>query len=143
MLEITRQADYALRAATEIARVPSGERIPTALIASKQKIPLPFLAKIISQLVVRGILETIRGASGGVNLARTADTITMREVIEAIDGPIALNRCTRDPGVCEQKETCPFCEIFVEAQEALTKRLEGTTLADLVVRLEETESRMN
>jgi len=137
MLEITRQADYALRAATEIARVPEGERIPTAQIASRQNIPLPFLAKIISQLVVRGILETIRGASGGVNLARPADTITMREVIEAIDGPVALNRCTREPSACEQTDTCPFCEIFVEAQEALVKRLDGTTLADLVVRLEE------
>lgn len=142
MLEITRQADYALRATTEIARVPEGERIPTALIASRQKIPLPFLAKIVSQLVVRGILETIRGASGGVNLARPADTITMRDVIEAIDGPIALNRCTREPGVCEHMDTCPFCEIFVEAQETLVKRLEGTTLAELAARLEETERKM-
>ena len=143
MLEITRQADYALRAATEIARVPEGERIPTALIASRQKIPLPFLAKIISQLVVRGILETIRGASGGVNLARPAAAITMRDVIEAIDGPIALNRCTREPGVCEHMDVCPCCEIFVDAQDALVKRLEGTTLADLVVRLEESEHKMN
>jgi Rrf2 family protein len=143
MLEITRQADYALRATTEIARVPDGERIPTALIASRQKIPLPFLAKIVSQLVVRGILETIRGASGGVNLARPADTITMREVIEAIDGPIALNRCTREPGVCEHMDTCPFCEIFVDAQEALIERLEGTTLGQLAARLEEAERKMN
>jgi Rrf2 family protein len=143
MLEITRQADYALRATTEIARVPDGQRIPTALIASRQKIPLPFLAKIVSQLVVRGILETIRGASGGVNLARPADTITMREVIEAIDGPIALNRCTREPGVCEHMDTCPFCEIFVDAQEALIERLEGTTLGQLAARLEEAERKMN
>jgi Rrf2 family protein len=141
MLEITRQADYALRAATEIARVPEGERIPTAQIASRQNIPLPFLAKIISQLVVRGILETIRGASGGVNLARSADTITMREIIEAIDGPVALNRCTREPSACEQMDTCPFCEIFVEAQESLVRRLDGTTLADLVVRLEKIEQK--
>src|SRR5574341_436063 len=116
MLEVTRQADYALRAATEIARLPEGERIATATIASQQSIPLPFLAKIISQLVVRGILETVRGASGGVSLARAPREITMREIIEAIDGPISLNRCTRDPGQCEQMSTCPFCEIFVEAQ---------------------------
>lgn len=143
MLEITRQADYALRATTEIARVPEGERIPTALIASRQKIPLPFLAKIVSQLVVRGILETIRGASGGVNLARPADAITMRDVIEAIDGPIALNRCTREPGVCEHMDTCPFCEIFIDAQEALIKRLESTTLAELAARLEEAERKVS
>lgn len=143
MLEITRQADYALRAVAEIARRPEGERIPTAQIASRQKIPLPFLAKIVSQLVVRGILETIRGASGGVNLARPASTITMLEVIEAIDGPVALNRCTREPGSCDQMDVCPFCEIFIEAQESLIKRLDGTTLADIVARLEEMENKPN
>jgi Rrf2 family protein len=140
MLEITRQADYALRATTELARVPEGERVSTAIIATQQNIPLPFLAKIISQLVVRGILETVRGASGGVSLARPPDQINMREIIEAIDGPITLNRCTRDPSVCEQAAACPFCEIFVDAQVALTSRLESTTLGDLMVRLEEHQS---
>jgi Rrf2 family protein len=137
MLEITRQADYALRAVTDIAQVADHERIPTALIAVRQNIPLPFLAKIVSQLVVRGILETVRGASGGVRLAREPETITMREIIEAIDGPITLNRCTRDPDVCQIADTCPFCEVFVEAQQALTKRLEQTSLADLLLRMEE------
>ena len=137
MLEITRQADYALRAATELARVPPGERISTATIATQQNIPLPFLAKIISQLVVRGILETVRGASGGVSLARPPNQINMREIIEAIDGPITLNRCTRNPSDCKQMASCPFCEIFVDAQMALTSRLESTTLSDMVERLEE------
>ncbi len=139
MLEVTRQADYALRAATEVACLPEGERIATATVASRQSIPLPFLAKIVSQLVVQGILETVRGASGGVSLARPADKITMRDVIEAIDGPISLNRCTRDPSVCGEVESCPFCEIFVEAQMALASRLESTSLADLAARVKERE----
>jgi len=136
MLEVTRQADYALRAVTEIARLPEGERIATATIAAQQNIPLPFLAKIVSQLVVRGVLETVRGASGGVSLARPAETISMREIIEAIDGPISLNRCTREPSVCGQTTTCPFCEIFVDAQQALTSRLDNTNIQDLVSRCE-------
>jgi Rrf2 family protein len=139
MLEITRQADYALRATVEVAQLSSDERVATATIAERQKIPLPFLAKIVSQLVVRGVLEATRGASGGVNLARPAETITMREIIEAIDGPITLNRCTRDPAVCEFSPTCPFCEIFTEAQQALVARLESTSLADLVRRAQELE----
>lgn len=143
MLEVTRQADYALRAVTEIARLPDGERIATATIAAQQNIPLPFLAKIVSQLVVRGVLETVRGASGGVSLARPPTTISMREIIEAIDGPISLNRCTRDPSVCEQMESCPFCEIFTEAQQALVERLEHTSLQDLVSRLEQLENIKN
>ena len=139
MLEITRQADYALRATLEVARMPYGERAPTATIAAQQQIPLPFLAKIVSQLVVRGILEATRGASGGVSLARQADTITMLEVIEAIDGPITVNRCTRDPSVCELSATCPFCDIFTEAQQALVNRLGGTLLSSLVEKAERLE----
>lgn len=139
MLEITRQADYALRAAVEVARITDGERAPTALIAARQQIPLPFLAKIVSQLVVRGIFEATRGASGGVSLARPAGEITMLEIIEAIDGPIMLNRCTRDPSVCELSSSCPFCEIFTEAQTALVKRLGSITLDDLVKRVEAME----
>lgn len=134
MLEVTRQADYALRAVTEIARLPEGERVATASIAAQQNIPLPFLAKIVSQLVVRGVLETVRGASGGVSLARPAETITMREIIEAIDGPISLNRCTREPSACGQVTTCPFCEIFVNAQRDLISRLDSTNIQDLVGR---------
>ncbi len=140
MLEITRQADYALRATMEVARMDFGERTPTATIAEAQNIPLPFLAKIVSQLVVRGILEATRGASGGVSLARPADTITMLEVVEAIDGPITINRCTRDPSVCEFSMTCPFCEIFTDAQQMLVNKLANTTLGDIVNRVEAMEA---
>ena len=117
-----------------------GDRAPTAIIAERQRIPLPFLAKIVSQLVVRGILEATRGASGGVSLARPAETITMLEIIEAIDGPITINRCTRDPSVCEMSATCPFCEIFTEAQQQLVSQLSHTSLAELVARLEQAEA---
>ncbi len=139
MLEITRQADYALRASVEVARLAEGERAPTAVIATRQQIPLPFLAKIVSQLVVRGVLEATRGASGGVSLARPASEVSMLEIIEAIDGPIMLNRCTRDSSVCELSSSCPFCEIFTDAQQQLMNRLGAITLADLVARVEQIE----
>ncbi len=136
MLEITRQADYALRAVRDAARLREGERLPTAVIAERQKIPLPFLAKIVSQLAVKGILEATRGASGGVSLARPASSITLLEVIEAIDGPITLNRCTRDPDTCEFSEECPIYDIFIESQQVLVQRLQSVTFADVIAREE-------
>lgn len=139
MLEITRQADYALRAVMEVARLDDEERIPTAVIAERQKIPLPFLAKIVSQLSVKGVLEATRGAGGGVRLARDPQTVTMREVIEAIDGPITVNRCALDPAVCEFSSTCPVCEVFVDAREVLFDRLDNTTFASLSLRAGELE----
>lgn len=134
MLEITKQADYALRAVVDVARSQSNERIPTADIAARQSIPLPFLAKIISQLVVRGILTSTRGANGGVSLARTADQISMLDIIEAIDGPVLLNRCTLDPQACELRSTCSICEVFQDAQNMLVSRLGAISLAELADR---------
>jgi Rrf2 family protein len=131
MLGITRQADYALRAVVEVAQLPEGERAPTAVIAERQKIPLPFLAKIVSQLAVKGILEATRGASGGVSLARPAESITLLDVVEAIDGPITLNRCVHNPDLCDMADDCPIHPVFVEAQELLVDRLKHTTFAEV------------
>ncbi len=134
MLEITRQADYALRATLEVARLEEGARIATAEVATRQDIPLPFLAKIVSQLVVRGILDATRGAGGGISLAREAKDITMLEVVEAIDGPIALNRCTRDGTTCQFSPICPVCEVFVDMQTLLVERMESITFDQLIER---------
>jgi Rrf2 family protein len=131
MLGITRQADYALRAVTEVAQLPEGERAPTAVIAERQNIPLPFLAKIVSQLAVKGILEATRGASGGVSLARPAENITLLDVIEAIDGPVTLNRCVHNPDACEMSSSCPIHPIFVDTQQMLVDMLQRTTFADV------------
>ncbi|NDJ34671.1 MAG: Rrf2 family transcriptional regulator [Chloroflexi bacterium] len=131
MLEITRQADYALRAAMEVAQLPEGERIPTATIAERQHIPQPFLTKIVAQLVTRGIFESTRGANGGINLAVPAETITVLDIIEAIDGPLTLNRCTLDQNACAFSDDCPICGIFIEARDKLEEVFGGTTLADV------------
>lgn len=140
MLEITRQADYALRAVVEIARIPEGERVATAVVAERQHIPLPFLAKIVSQLSVRGILEATRGSSGGVRLARNPNTITMKDVIEAIDGPILLNTCVHDPLDCELSSSCPLCKVFVSAQQDLVNKLNNVSMAELIAESETLEA---
>ena len=92
-MQITRQADYAVRAVLYLARLNGKERAATSQVAKEQHIPPSFLAKIISQLSIAGLLHTSRGARGGVTLAREPEAITLLEVIEAIDGPIMLNEC--------------------------------------------------
>ncbi len=130
-MQITRQADYAVRAVLHLAR--NGEqRIATSKIAEEQRIPPSFLAKIISQLSIAGLLHTSRGAHGGVTLARQAKDITLLEVVEAIDGPIQLNECVGDSGVCSFDETCPLRPVWCDAQEELVGRLKGTNFANMV-----------
>jgi Rrf2 family protein len=131
-MQITRQADYAVRAVLYLANLSNGTRAPTSQIAREQKIPSSFLAKIVSQLSVAGVVHTSRGARGGVSLARPSDEISLLEVIEAIDGPITLNECVPDPSVCPFGEDCPVHKIWLEAQADLIRRLELTSFDTLV-----------
>ena len=126
-MQITRQADYALRAIMYLARLGPNERAATKKIAEVQKIQPSFLAKIISQLSIAKLIETNRGARGGVVLARPASEISLLEVVEAIDGPIELNECTASPGRCENADNCPLHEIWKEVQDELVSKLRSTT----------------
>ncbi|NMC14389.1 MAG: Rrf2 family transcriptional regulator [Chloroflexi bacterium] len=126
-MQITRQADYAVRAVAFLARLGSDHRAATSQIADEQKIPPSFLAKIVSQLSVAGLLQTSRGARGGVSLARSPDEITLLEVVEAIDGPIYLNECVCGYDPCVFSDECPIHPIWCDAQEHLIKLLKETT----------------
>ncbi len=130
-MQITRQADYATRAILYLARVNKGERVATSQVAKEQKIPPSFLAKIISQLSVAGLLHTSRGAHGGISLAREPEKITLLEVIEAIDGPIHLNMCVEQHGACIFEENCPLQPVWHTAQSELVNRLRDTNFAQL------------
>ena len=130
-MQITRQADYAVRAVLYLSGLDNGRRAPTSEIALKQHIPPSFLAKIVSQLSIAGIVQTSRGARGGVSLARAADEISLLEVVEAIDGPIMLNECVFDANACVFGNNCPVQDIWCNAQENLVKTLSGTTFATL------------
>ncbi len=131
-MQITRQADYAVRAVYYLAKLEKNERAATSRIAKEQHIPPSFLAKIISQLSIAGLLHTSRGARGGVSLARPPEEINLLEVVEAIDGPIRLNECVGDDGMCTFEENCPMRPIWCDAQQELVQRLRSTTFAQFV-----------
>ena len=130
-MQITRQADYAMRAVLYLSKLGQERRAATSQIAEEQHIPPSFLAKIVSQLSVAGLLQTSRGARGGVSLARPAEEISFLEVVEAIDGPILLNECVADGGACVFGETCSLRPVFCEAQSELVNRLESTSFASV------------
>ena len=111
-MQITRQADYAVRAVYYLTTLGSASRAATSQIAEDQHIPPSFLAKIISQLSVAGLLHTSRGARGGVSLARDPEKISLLDVVEAIDGPILLNDCVGDTSTCTFSEDCPMRQVW-------------------------------
>ncbi|MEN6482606.1 MAG: Rrf2 family transcriptional regulator [Anaerolineaceae bacterium] len=131
-MQITRQADYALRAMLFLAKLEPTSRAATSQIAEEQHIPPSFLAKIISQLSIAGLIHTSRGARGGVLLARPPEDISILEVIEAIDGPIALNECTHVKGGCTFGDECPLKPLWCDTQNELVEKLKNTTFGQLL-----------
>jgi Rrf2 family protein len=131
-MQITRQADYAVRAVLYLAQLGEDKRAATSQIAQQQQIPPSFLAKIVSQLSVAGLLQTSRGARGGVSLARSPEEISLLEVVEAIDGPILLNECVGQNGACVFGDDCPMRPIWCDAQAELVTRLRGTNFAAFI-----------
>ena len=134
-MQITRQADYALRAILYLARrerLETDKKAATSQIAKDQEIPASFLAKIISQLSIAGLIHTSRGAKGGVSLARKPEEISLLDVVEAIDGPITLNECVDDPSVCSFGDNCPIHDVWCEAKAELVHKLSKSTFDKLL-----------
>jgi len=128
-MQITRQADYAIRAMVYLAQLGAEHRAATSQIALDKKIPPSFLAKIVSQLSVAGLLQTSRGAHGGVSLARSPEQISLLDVVEAIDGPILLNECVGENGTCTFGDSCMIRPIWCDAQKELVERLRSTSFS--------------
>ena len=131
-MQITRQADYAVRAMVYLAQLGSDRRAATSQIAQEKQIPTSFLAKIVSQLSVAGLLQTSRGARGGVSLAKLPEEISLLDVVEAIDGPILLNECVADGSACSFGDTCPMKPVWCDAQHELVERLRQVNFAQFI-----------
>ncbi len=131
-MQLTRQADYAIRALLHLSTVEVGDVIQTREIALTQDIPEKYLPTIMRTLARAGLVRTLRGNQGGVMLSRDPADIDLLEAIEAIEEPILLSRCLRAKGECSRDESCPVLPVWAEIQEAVINRLKSTSFADLI-----------
>ncbi len=131
MTLLSRGADYAIRAMLDVACQPEGERTVTERIAERQQIPAAFLSKVVAQLTQAGLMRTHRGAAGGVLLGRPAEQINLRQIVEAVQGPIVVNLCTGPYDGCQRAASCPASSVLTAAQRGLEETLERAILAEL------------
>ena len=131
-LELTRRGDYGIRAMLALARTPDGQRTSVSSIAADHRIPVRFLPSAMADLVAAGLVEGTTGRTGGYRLARSASTITLLDVIKAVEGDPRRTTCVLRGSPCLVSGTCDVHAVFAEAQEALLQRLGGTTLAEIV-----------
>ena len=136
-MQLSREADYAVRAMVDVAGFPSGTKVSTKEISKRQLIPMQMLIKIIAQLAKNGLLHTQRGRGGGIFLGKASEGITLLEVIESIQGPIILNRCVKYPQKCPLSGVCAVHDVWCEAQKQLVELLRSVTIADIVRRHKE------
>src|SRR5882724_11419390 len=132
IMQVSRKIDYALRAVIHLANEEDSERAcSVAEIAAREKVPRHFLEKIIQELIHKGLVRSQRGPHGGYLLARSADRVTFRDVIEAVEGPISLNVCVGEHADCSLMGACGMERVWREGQRRVMELFENTTIASV------------
>jgi Rrf2 family transcriptional regulator, iron-sulfur cluster assembly transcription factor len=132
MMELTRKGEYAIRGILYLAGLPQGKVALISEIAKIADVPKSFLAKIFQSFAKLGLVISSRGTGGGFVLARPAAQISLREVVEAVEGPIVPNRCLIGEGTCARDSTCSVHPVWRKVQNEVVAILDGITLEDLV-----------
>jgi Rrf2 family protein len=131
-MRVSAKADYAVRAAIELASMPADEPVKGEVIAGAQEIPLRFLENILAEMRQQGLVHSRRGAEGGYWLAKPSDEITIAEVIRSVEGPLASVRGARPDELAYQGAAEPLKGVWVALRANIRSVLETVTLADVV-----------
>jgi Rrf2 family protein len=130
-MRLSRNAHYAIRTVIDLAL---HERGRSAEIARRQGIPQAYMARIVQGLSKAGIVRTHRGTHGGVHLAKSPAAVTLRQIIEAAEGPLALNLCIVW-GDCQCVQPCPVRAALARLQTVMEREMEAVTIEQLAQRL--------
>lgn len=129
-MELSTKAEYGVRAAIDLAQC-RGEQTTFHAIAERQDIPPKFMPQIMRDLSKAGLVVTTRGFRGGVKLARSPQEISLRAVVEAIEGPIAIYRCLTAISSCPRAAHCSVRPVWMRGQKAMLAIFERTPLSEL------------
>ncbi|MDH7489008.1 MAG: Rrf2 family transcriptional regulator [Anaerolineae bacterium] len=130
-MQLSRRADYGIRLLLELSMLPEGSRTSTEEIAVKQRIPVTFLSKIARQLAQAGLVRAYPGLGGGLELGRDPHQLTMLDAIQALEGPIAIARCTLHPHECPRSAFCPMHQVWKKMEAQMVDELSHITFDQL------------
>jgi Rrf2 family protein len=130
-MQITRTADYGVRVMTHLAMLPPGTRLTVAQLAHEGDASIAFTGKILQRLVGARLVVSHRGYEGGFELGRLAHTISLLDIVTALEGPLCLNQCLPGGPGCERKVWCGAHEVWGTAQAALAAALAAESLERL------------
>lgn len=136
-MQITRATDYAVRVAVYLATLPPDRKAPLGELAEATGVRDNFLSKILQRLVHHGLVSSHRGTGGGFRLNVAAESLTLLQVVEAIEGKIALNICLSEWQSCPSQSQCAVYPVWQKAQAALSQELASVTIAELAAQTTE------
>jgi Rrf2 family protein len=129
-MQITRETDYAIRCVYYLAG-KLGNVTMVDEISKEMHVPKSFLAKILQKLSKASLVKSYRGVKGGFALAHHPAEINLLQVIEAIDGPVAMNKCAMDKTICSFSATCSVHPVWIEIRKEVEKILRRKNFEDL------------
>lgn len=133
MIRVSRLADYASVVMACLAR-HAGEIVPAAQVGEETHLEAPTVSKLLKQLARAGLVESFRGATGGYRLAKSAQEISLAEIVEALDGPIGLTECSIGHAGCDRQPYCTVARDWQGVGTAIDNALRAVSLADMLRR---------
>lgn len=131
-MRLSSMADYAVVTMTAAARHCGGARVSAGQLAEETGLPAPTVQKLVSRLTAAGLLRSTRGVGGGLKLARPAAAITLADIVEAVEGPIALASCLDESsGCCQIEQACSVKPHWPVVNQALRGALAQVSLTQL------------
>lgn len=130
-ISLGRKGDYSVRAVLDLARAHGARRRKAREIAAAMDLPGRYVPQILANLVRHGILTAVAGPDGGYALARDPDAISLLEVVEAAEGPVARTECVLRSGPCDRADVCALHDTWGDVQSAAVDQLRRATFADL------------
>jgi Rrf2 family protein len=131
MLRLSKKADYALMAMKHLAKKPGAPSTSAREIAEQYDIPIELMAKVLQRLVRTGLLVSTQGTRGGYTLSRPSSSISVADVIQAIDGPFTVTACSSENNDCEQYSKCSIRDPLWRIRERIALALGTVTIAEM------------
>jgi len=130
-MQLTRAADYGVRVMVALAGSEVGSRVSLPELTRSTGAPESFLSKVLQSLAHAGLISSRRGLGGGFEISQQGREASIRAVVEAVDGAIALNVCLADGKACRRSAWCPAHPVWARAQQAMLEVLEGARMSEL------------
>jgi len=133
-MKLSRETWHAITILSQLARLPAGTVLDSWTLSESLSIPHPFVSKILQKLKAASILRAHRGASRGYSLARRANDIALREIVESIEGPELFKRCIFSSEHCSNAKPCALHEEWALVRPRLQEELDALSLAEVAKR---------